>query len=85
MLYLITLSLLHCLCLLLSLFLLLTPLIDRVLDLALNKSASLFEGLAAEDIEQVNIVNVLPLTVVIEVLVFEQVEILIELRSPNKL
>jgi hypothetical protein len=81
-----TFSLLHWLCLLFSrLFQLLTLLSDRVVDLALNKSASLFEGLAAEDIEQIDIVNVFPLAIVIEVLVFEQIEILVELRSSNEL
>jgi hypothetical protein len=73
------------LCLLFSFLLILILLSDRILYLALDECTSLFEGFAAEDIEQINIVNVLLFPVVIEVLVFEQIEVLVELRAPNEL
>jgi hypothetical protein len=58
---------------------------DRVLNLALDECRSLFEGFAAEEIEQIYIVNVLLFSIVIEVLVFEQIEVLVEFRAPNEL
>jgi hypothetical protein len=73
------------LCRLFSFLLILILLNDRVLNLALDECRSLFEGFTAEEIEQINIVNVLLFAVVIEVLVFEQIEVLVELRAPDEL
>jgi hypothetical protein len=73
------------LCRLFSFLLILILLNDRVLNLALDECRSLFEGFAAEEIEQINIVNVLLFAVVIEVLVFKQIEVLVELGAPNEL